>query len=66
MPTVSAGGGEQGVGEDKAIAHLEAKGFRLTREWTWVRPSPGYKMADDDWGAIGFLIDEWDFGGLAD
>lgn len=59
-------GDNGGVGEQKAIAHLEGRGFVLTRQWTWIKPTPDYQLDNDDWGAVGFLIDEWDWGGLAD
>ena len=58
-------GGQQGVGEDKAMAHLEGRGFKLTRQWEWVKPSPDYALDVDDCEAINFLICEWDYGGLA-
>lgn len=57
-------GGRDGIGEEKAMDYLESRGFRLTRQWHWIKPD-GHIMTDDDWGAINFLIDEWDFGGLA-
>jgi len=57
-------GGENGVGEDKAMAHLRAAGFRLLPGWTWLKPSDDYEPTEADLGAIGFLIDEWDFGGI--
>jgi hypothetical protein len=61
----AAWGGHQGVGEDKAEAHLVGRGFKLTRQWEWVKPSPDYNLGEDDIGAINFLICEWDYGGLA-
>lgn len=60
-----AWGGECGVGEDKALAHLQGRGFKLTRQFDWVLPHPGYQPDADDWGAIDFLVYEWDYGGLA-
>lgn len=58
-------GGAQGIGEDKAMGYLQDKGFVLNG-WQWTKPSSGYLVTEDDWGAINFLIDEWDFGGLVD
>ena len=58
-------GGECGVGEDKAEAHLRGNGWTLTRQWEWRRPTPDYEPTDDDIGAINFLICEWDYGGIA-
>lgn len=56
-------GGHQGVGEDKAMEHLEGRGYKLLRSWNW-RPPLGMAMSQDDSEAMQFLIDEWDFGGL--
>jgi len=52
-----------GISEEKAIDHLESRGFKLTREWTWLAPE-GRVPDEDDWSAIDFLIDEYDFAGL--
>jgi hypothetical protein len=62
----AAWGGMQGVGDDKALDHLQGRGFVLTRSWEWRKPSPDYVVDADDAGAINFLIDEWDYGGLAE
>ena len=43
----------------EAIAFLESRGYRLTRAWTWLLPDE--READ----AIAYLIEEWDFGGVA-
>lgn len=61
----AAWGTDGGVGEEKAMKHLADRGWRLTKDWRWVKPSPDFKPGDDDIGAIQFLIDEWDFGGIA-
>ena len=60
----AAWGGYEGVGDDKATYHLKMRGFVLTPEWTWRKPSPDYVPDADDFGAINFLIEEWDYGGL--
>lgn len=60
----AAWGGVQGVGDDKALDYLKERGFVLTRQWEWRKPTPDHEMTDEDWGAISFLIDEWDYGGL--
>lgn len=57
-------GGELGVGEDKAIAFLQAAGYTLLPSWFWRKPSPEHEPTEDELGAIWFLIDEWDFGGI--
>jgi hypothetical protein len=57
-------GGALGVGEDKAEAFLEERGWVLTRQWQWVPPTLGYYASDEEHEAIAFLIDEWDYGGI--
>lgn len=55
---------EWGISEDRAMRHLDERGFVLGRDWYWRKPSPDYVMTAKDWSAIDFLCDEWDFGGL--
>ena len=57
-------GGLGGVGEDKAIAFLKAAGYKLRRDWLWVKPGPSYAPTNDEIEAMDFLIYEWDFGGI--
>jgi hypothetical protein len=52
-----------GIGEDRALSVLERAGYRLTSEWTWVKPA-GHNATEEEVSAIYFLIHEWDFGGL--
>lgn len=58
-------GGVLGVGEDKAIAHLERRGYRLTQHYTWKKPKFVTPTLADQ-RAVLFLIQEWDFGGMHD
>lgn len=57
-------GGANGVGEDKAIGYLQARGWALTPQWQWAPPTLGYVPDNNEVGAICFLIDEWDYGGV--
>jgi hypothetical protein len=59
-------GGYGGVGEDKAISFLLAAGYTLTRQSTWLKPSPDHIVTEDESGAMWFLIEEWDYAGLDD
>ena len=45
--------------------YLTAHGWKLTRDWTWVPPTPDYRASADEINCIQFLIDEWDYGGVA-
>lgn len=55
-----------GPGEDTAVKFLEYHGYVMhQRTYTWVAPQ-GHKPTAKELRAIQFLMDEWDFGGLAD
>lgn len=52
-----------GIMDGPAIEFLESRGFKLTREWCWTHPCPEhYQPTDEEYEAVIFLIDEWDFG----
>lgn len=52
-----------GADDDPPMRHLESRGYKLTRKWTWIPPK-GVEMSERDYLAIRFLIDEWDMGGI--
>lgn len=43
---------------------LKAQGYKLTRTWQWIKPTPDHTPTEDELRAIYFLIDEWDYDGL--
>ena len=53
-------GGEDGIGEDKAVTYLLSKGWTHSRSmWT----CPHHETAtDDEMEALTFLMFEWDHG----
>lgn len=52
-------------GDNQATEHLESRGYRLRRNWTWdASGADGY--SEQDRLAIQYLIDEWDYGGIED
>lgn len=61
-------GGDDGIGDDKAIRHLLRKGFRFPDGIAYgliTPPVGGYDWdadTEDTWGAVEFLCDEWDYG----
>ena len=59
-------GGAQGVGEDKAEGFLRERGWTLTRDWGWLKPTFEHAPTEDELDAIIFLIEEWDYGGIVD
>lgn len=51
-----------GPDEREAVAYLQARGYRLTREWCWLKPKSIAVPTDMDNDAVKFMIDEWDYG----
>jgi hypothetical protein len=54
-------GGQDGIGEDKAMAFLKEKGWHLSETWYYNHPT-GHEPTEEEWRALDFLIQEWDFG----
>lgn len=52
-------------GDAAAIGYLEGEGFTLNRDWTWQPPAGKPVLDKKAYRAIDYLIQEWDFGGLA-
>ena len=46
---------------DQAIAELQAAGFILTNQWTWIVPI-GHMPTQRELDAMTYLVQEWDFG----
>lgn len=53
-----------GIDDGKATKFLKDAGFILNRDWSWTSPKPENEITEDEWGAISFMIQEWDYGGL--
>jgi len=54
-------GGECGVGDDKATKYLEGKGYTLSTNWVWVKPTPEHEPTLEECEAVQFLFEEWDY-----
>ena len=54
------------IGCEHAIAELERRGYTLTRDHAWELPKGQDFASDEELFWIGFLVDEWDFGWLAE
>jgi hypothetical protein len=52
-------------GDSAAMRFLEGRGFKLTRQWTWVPPE-NHTITEEENEAIYYLIAEWDFGGIVE
>jgi len=65
MPQASAETRDAWQGSDHdAIDFLKSRGYTLTRDWHWIEPETDYLVAPEEWAAINYLFEEWDFGGL--
>jgi hypothetical protein len=51
------------IGCEHAVAELEKRGYRLDSVWNW-EPPQDHEPTEEERFWIGFLADEWDFGGL--
>ena len=62
MPQSSAALSRRWESDEKATAFLEQEGFVLNPTWEWTPPER--PMTAEEWSAVFFMIDEWDFGGV--
>lgn len=55
-------------GDVLAIGFLVSQGYRLRRDgsWEWDKPTPEHVPSEREISAACYLIEEWDFGGIAD
>lgn len=53
-------GGALGICEDKAETHLTDRGWTITPHWMCIPPERFIEI--DEWDALQFLINEWDYG----
>lgn len=49
------------------IKFLQERGYTLGHDWCWSKPGVTEleQMKQDEWEALLFLVQEWDFGGLS-
>lgn len=53
------------LGCEHAQRELESRGYVLTDCWEWRLPNPEHEPTDEELFWLGFLVDEWDYGGWA-
>lgn len=51
--------------DSEAMEYLIGQRFRLTKTWNWIKPTLNHTLTYREEDAILYLIQEWDFGGLA-
>ena len=54
-----------GISDAGPIAFLKRQGYTLSEGWEWLKPTPTHKPTVKEMLCIMFLIEEWDFGGIA-
>jgi hypothetical protein len=47
-----------------AVEFLKSHGYKFTVKYTWIKPAFFHRPTADEWDAITFLIEEWDWGGF--
>lgn len=52
------------ISDHGPMKYLEARGYKLTPDWCWIKPSPDHEVTDEEGNCIDFLIEEWDFDGI--
>ena len=50
---------------EKAIGFLRRRGYTLRPDWMWDKPT-GHMITSQEIDALLYLIEEWDFGGVAE
>lgn len=49
--------------DGRAIDFLRSRGYKLTRSYHWIPPAD-HEPTADELGAMRYLFEEWDFGGI--
>lgn len=50
----------------KACGFLSKRGYKLTEDWGWKKPSPSHQPTEEEQSAVLYLIMEWDYCGIRD
>lgn len=54
-----------GISEDGPYEFLKARGWVLNKQWLWEPPARHHQANYYEYRCICFLIEEWDYGGIA-
>lgn len=54
------------VDDQGPMRFLYSHGYELTKGWQWKLPVPHHSVSCYEWICIVFLVQEWDFGAIAD
>ena len=52
-------------GTETATRFLLDRGYALLGSWCFRKPSPDHEVTEEEGDAIIYLIEEWDYGGIA-
>jgi hypothetical protein len=53
-------------GDIEATGFLTGRGWTLTKQWKWVKPTPDHEVTPEEEDAINYMFWEWDYGGIDD
>lgn len=53
------------IDETGPIKFLESHGYTLLANWLWEKPVSSHSISDAEYECLSFLVNEWDFGGIA-
>lgn len=54
------------ISDGPPMQYLLDRGWKLNRKWEWVKPTYNHFVGEKEELCIRFLMDEWDFGGIAE
>ena len=66
MPSATNEQRDRWESDSDAISYLESRGYSIAKGWTWKKPTPAHVPTSMEIDALGYLINEWDFGWLAE
>lgn len=58
-------GATAGEAEGNATCFLVAQGYKLRKDWSWDPPSPTHQPTEREIDAVVYMVEDWDYGGIA-
>lgn len=53
-----------GIGEMRPISFLKSRGYQLLSNYHWKPPTKMHQPTAEEYDAVSFMINEWDYGGI--